>query len=64
MTQVNISIPLPKPAVEFFSKEARRRTRAEKKFVSRSSIMREVLADHIAKAAPCPPIPSAKTPQT
>lgn len=61
--QLNITIPLPKPVAEFYGKEARRRMRAKKRYVSRSAVMREVLT-HYAEVSECQPIQSAKTPAT
>lgn len=62
MTQLNITVPLPKPVVDAYGREAKRRTKALKLYVSRSAVMREALTEFASSM--CQPTPSQKMPVT
>lgn len=65
MKQVNITVPLPLPIAQLYSREAKRRTRCKKLYTSRAAVMREVLTEQAERlSTPCPQIPLAKTPAT
>lgn len=63
MTQENITVPLPKRTARFFEKEAKRLTKERGEYVSRASLMRDILKSHVeGQTQPCPQIQSEKTP--
>lgn len=63
MTQENITVPLPKKTTRFFDKEAKRLTKERGEYVSRASLMRDVLKSHVeGQYKQCPPIQSVRTP--
>lgn len=47
MKQDNITVPLPRKTARFFEKEAKRLTKERGEYVSRASLMRNVLKKHV-----------------
>lgn len=62
MTQENITVPLPRKTARFFEKEAKRLTKERGEYVSRASLMRDILKKHVeGKTEQCPQTQSENT---
>jgi hypothetical protein len=49
MTMIPVNVPMPKDLERVYRKEAKRRTRETKMYVSRADVMRDCLANYAEK---------------